>query len=201
MAEAAYVRCLLLPPAAKNSRAGHVCHFAQLRAKRVRCAASCRHWPSSVTWGIMTDVTPRVAAALPPGIRNLSPSAISQSSFLATRRCPGYLARSRPVHLSRSKTTEFRAADVASDGDRPIARRDRSFEITNASGGNGREKERERRDCSRTSDSLDRDSCEFVPAKRDWRMFCRVVVKWKCVALRDEEISDLRPVFIDRFYF
>lgn len=142
MAEAPYARYfllpLLLPPATKNSRAGHVCHFAQLRTRSDVAASRRATLPSTPTTpppptGIA--VTPRIGIALPSGIRDLSPSTVGRLD-LATRRLG---------HLPRSKTaTVSRRADVTSGRERPIAPRDRAFEITNANGGNARGERKKR---------------------------------------------------------
>lgn len=80
-------------------------------------------------------MTPRIGIALPSGIRDLSPSTAGRLD-LATRRL-GHLPRSKTANVSRR-------ADVTSGRERPIAPRDRAFEITNANGGNARGERKKR---------------------------------------------------------
>lgn len=111
MAEAAYARCLLLPPAAKNSRAGHVCRFAQLRTSPRRRD---RRPPRGIRDGHRSRDTWGRGRASAPEFATFRPRRPANLLSLATRRRHNYLARSRPVQAPppppRSKTTEFRAA-------------------------------------------------------------------------------------------
>lgn len=98
MAEALYARRLL---ATKNSRAGHVCRFAQLRRRRGAPRRAER--PEIRT---RVAVTPPIETALPPGIRR--PFALGdQPTWLRRRIVSTVRARSRDRTLRLRKWPRF----------------------------------------------------------------------------------------------